>query len=116
MLAYTGADLDAVITFHAALPTPSAEQAKAIKPTIVICHGALDSFISDQAIHEFRKALDEAGVDYEFDIYAKSKHSFTVPDADSHGNPGMSYNKLADKRSWSRLQRLFAEKLGTPKS
>jgi dienelactone hydrolase len=116
MLAYTGADLDAVITFHAALPTPSAEQAKAIKPTIVICHGALDSFIPDQAIHEFRKALDEAGADYEFDIYAKSKHSFTVPDADSHGNPGMSYNKLADERSWSRLQRLFAEKLGTPRS
>ena len=116
MLAYTGADLDAVITFHAALPTPSAEQAKAIKATIVICHGALDSFIPDQAIHEFRKALDEAGADYEFDIYAKSKHSFTVPDADSHGNPGMSYNKLADERSWSRLQHLFAEKLGTPRS
>jgi dienelactone hydrolase len=116
MLAYTGVDLDAVITFHAALPTPTAEQARAIKPTIVICHGALDSFIPEEAIHKFRKALDEAGTDYEFDIYAKSKHSFTVPDADTHGNPGMSYNKLADERSWSRMQRLFEEKLGKQRS
>ena len=71
---------------------------------------------AESSFYEFRKALDEAGTDYEFDIYAKSKHSFTVPDADTHGNPGMSYNKLADERSWSRLQRLFAEKLGTPRS
>jgi dienelactone hydrolase len=112
MLAYTGADLQAVVTFHAAIPTPTAEQAHAIKPTIVICHGALDSFVPDEAIHKFRKALDEAGTDYEIDIYAKTRHSFTVPDADTHGNPGMSYNKLADERSWSRMQRLFEDKFG----
>ena len=41
-LAYAGADLKAVATFHAALPTPTAEEAKAIKPKLFICHGADD--------------------------------------------------------------------------
>src|SRR6266481_493034 len=37
-LAYTGADLAAVVTFHAALPVPDEEQAKAIKAKVLICH------------------------------------------------------------------------------
>ena len=44
-LAYTGADLKAVATFHAALPTPTAEEAKAIKPRLYVAHGADDLFI-----------------------------------------------------------------------
>src|SRR5205814_863628 len=38
-LAYTGAPLKAVATFHAALPTPTPEQAGAIKAKILVCHG-----------------------------------------------------------------------------
>jgi dienelactone hydrolase len=112
ILAYSGADLKAVATFHAALPVASPEQAQAIKPTIVVGHGASDSFVPEDAVHKFRKALDDAHVDYEIDYYAGAKHSFTVPDADTHGNPGMSYNKKADERSWNRMVRLFDEKLG----
>ncbi|MGE3777739.1 MAG: dienelactone hydrolase family protein, partial [Pirellulaceae bacterium] len=44
-LAMTGADLDAVATFHGALPTPTVEDARQIKATLLICHGAQDSFI-----------------------------------------------------------------------
>jgi dienelactone hydrolase len=40
------------------------------------------------------------------------KHSFTVPDADQRGNPGMKYDKAADEDSWKRMQKLFAEKFG----
>src|SRR5207245_5083280 len=61
-LAYSGADLKAVITFHAALPAPRAEEAKQIQATILVCHGADDKFIPDQAIKSFRDALDQAGV------------------------------------------------------
>src|SRR5437868_4041249 len=41
-LAYTGADLKAVATFHAALPIPDAEQARAIKAKVLVNHGAAD--------------------------------------------------------------------------
>ena len=49
-LAYSGADLKAVATFHAALPTPTADEAKAIKPKVYIAHGEDDFFIPKEAI------------------------------------------------------------------
>jgi len=110
-LAYTGADLKAVATFHAALPAATADEAKQIKPRIVICHGADDKFIPDEAIKSFRGALDTAKTDYEFIAYPGAVHSFTVPDAEKHGNPGLKYQKAADEASWQKLQELLAETL-----
>jgi len=110
-LAYAGADLKAVVTFHAALPAPTAEEAKQIKATLLVCHGADDSFVPQQAIKAFRDALDKGGVKYEFVAYPGAVHSFTVPHADKHNNPGMKYNKEADEDSWKRMAALFAEKL-----
>ncbi len=110
-LAYSGTDLKAVVTFHAALPAPKAEEAKQIKAAILVCHGADDKFIPDQAIKSFRDALDKAGVKYEFVSYPDTVHSFTVPDADMHHIAGMKYNKSADEDSWKRMVALFTEKL-----
>jgi dienelactone hydrolase len=111
-LAYAGADLKAVATFHAALSPPTAEEAKQIKATILVCNGADDSFIPAQAIKAFRDALDKGGVKYEFVNYPGAHHSFTVPDADKQGNPNMKYDKKADDDSWQRMRALFADKLG----
>src|SRR5437870_79244 len=109
-LAYSGADLKAVVTFHAALPAPKPEEAKQIKPTILVCNGADDKFIPEDAIKAFRDALDKAAVKYEFVSYPGAVHSFTVPGADKHNNPGMKYNKSADEDSWKRMTALLAEK------
>jgi dienelactone hydrolase len=110
-LAYSGADLKAVATFHAALPVAADDEAKEIKAALLICHGAADSFIPEKAIKGFRDALDKGGVKYEFVAYPDVKHSFTVPDADKHGNPGMKYDKVADEDSWKRMLALFNERL-----
>jgi dienelactone hydrolase len=111
-LAYTGADLAAVVTFHGALPIPNAEQAKNIKSKILICHGALDSFIPEETIQKVRAALEEAKVDYHMVYYSGAVHSFTVPGADKVGMKGIAYNEAADRRSWKEMQDLFAEVLG----
>jgi dienelactone hydrolase len=110
-LAYSGADLKAVVTFHAALPAPTPEEARQIKAAILVCHGADDKFIPDQAIKSFRDALDKAGVKYEFVSYPDTVHSFTVPGADKHNIAGMKYNKTADEDSWKRMKSLLASKL-----
>jgi dienelactone hydrolase len=110
-LAYSGADLDAVATFHAALPTPTADEAKSIKAQILVCHGADDTFIPATAIAAFREALDKAGVKYEFESYPGAVHSFTVPGADSHNVAGLKYNKAADEQSWQKLTALLAATL-----
>jgi dienelactone hydrolase len=110
-LAYVGAPLKAVATFHAALPTPTEEQAKAIKPRIVVCHGADDPLIPQKAIDAFKGALDAAKVHYEFKSYSGAVHSFTVPHADKAGIKGVAYNADADRQSWEAMQTLFRETL-----
>lgn len=111
-LAYAGADLKAVVTFHAALPPLTEAEAKQIKPAIIVCNGADDKFIPAAAIKAFRDALDKAGVKYEFVSYPGALHSFTVPDADKRNIPGMKYDKAADEDSWKRMVKLFADKFG----
>ncbi len=111
-LAYTGADLGAVATFHAALPTPTAAEAKAVQAEVLVCHGADDKFIPDAAIQAFKKGLDGAGAKYEFVAYPGAVHSFTVADAGKHGNPGMQYNAAADKDSWAKMVAMLARKFG----
>jgi dienelactone hydrolase len=112
VLAYSGAPLKAVNTFHAALPTPTAEQAKAIKAKVVVAHGADDAFISKESIEKFKSALDEAGVKYRFDSYPGAVHSFTVKEADKKAIKGMGYNEAADTKSWQAMRDLFKETLG----
>ena len=111
-LAYTGADLKAVATFHAALPAPTAAEAKAIKARLLICNGADDSFITADTIKKFRDPLDAAKVNYEFISYTGAHHSFTVADSDRHGDANMKYNKTADEESWKALKKLLNETLG----
>jgi len=106
-LAFAGTDLDAVASFHGGLVVPSAEQVKAVKARILICNGAEDSFIPATAIQSFRAALDKGDAKYEFISYPGAKHSFTVPEADSHGVEGLKYDKAADEKSWADLQKLL---------
>jgi dienelactone hydrolase len=108
-LAYSGADLAAVVSFHGALPIPDEDQAKAIKARILICHGALDTFIPEATIQKVRAALDNARADYQMIYYGGAVHSFTVPDAGKAGVKGLAYNAAADRRSWAEMRRLFRE-------
>ena len=108
-LAYSGTDLKVVASFHGALPTASAEEAKSVKARVLVCNGGADTFISEDAIKAFRGALDKAGLKYDFVSYPGVKHSFTVPNADSRGIDGLKYDKRADEDSWKRLTQLFAE-------
>jgi dienelactone hydrolase len=114
-LAYSGADLTAVATFHAALPVPEPGQAKAVKAKLLVCHGAVDPFIPEDSARQFRAALEGAKVDYEMIYFGGAQHSFTVPGIDSVGVKGLAYNAAADRRSWQAMLALFHETLGAPK-
>jgi dienelactone hydrolase len=114
-LAYTGADLAAVATFHAALPVPDEAQAKAIKAKVLVCHGAADKFIPEAVAVKFRSALEDARVDYEMIYLGRAQHSFTVKGIDKKKVPGLAYNAEADHRSWQAMLRLFKEAFGTRK-
>ncbi len=108
-LAATGADLKAVATFHSALPKLTADDAKAIKAKVLVCHGADDKFIMPDAIATFKKSMAEAKVSLDFQEYKGAVHSFTVKSADDHKIDGMAYNKEADEKSWASMKALFEE-------
>jgi dienelactone hydrolase len=114
-LAYSGADVAAVVTFHGAIQVPDADQAKAIKGKVLVCHGAMDGFIKEEDLQKFRSTLDEAKVDYQMCYYGGAVHSFTVATADKAGMKGVAYNENADKRSWAEMLRLFDEVFGKGK-
>lgn len=108
-LAYAGADLKGVVSFHGSLPLPAGDEARMIKGKVLIEHGYGDVFTSLDQVDAFKAALTEAGVDFTFNGYMRVRHAFTNPDADSFGIENLKYDKAADEASWSSMQALFAE-------
>ncbi len=111
-LAYSGVPLKSAVTFHGGLVVPTDEQARRIRGTLLVLHGAEDTFIKPETIDGMRKALDGAKVDWYMVTYANAVHAFTNPDADSYKIPGIGYNKNAADRSWDEMARLFHAQLG----
>ena len=111
-LAYGGADLDAVVSFHGGLFAPSPEEAKAIKGKVVVLHGAEDTFIKPETIAEMQKALSAAGADWEMVYYGGAVHSFSNPDAGSDKSSGSAYDENAAEGSWKYMKTTFKRVFG----
>jgi dienelactone hydrolase len=108
-MAYAGADLKGVVSFHGSLPLPTDAQMSDIKARILVAHGSKDEFVPKERVDAFQAALDKAGADWQMAIYGGAYHSFTVPDADKRGIDNIAYDKQADKRSWAIMQDFFSE-------
>ncbi|MGH7241974.1 MAG: dienelactone hydrolase family protein [Phycisphaerales bacterium] len=116
-LARTGANLQAVVAFHASTFTASKpEENKQIKGTVLICHGAEDGFVPAGEVDKFQAQMKEAGVDFVLVSFSGAVHSFTNSGVDKMGVPGAKYNASAAKRSWVMMKEIFREKLGEEKS
>lgn len=102
-------DLDAVASFHGAMP-PSAPVAQdAVKAKVLILHGNADPMVPNDSVSAFVKAMSDAGGDIRLVTYALVKHSFTNPRADSIGMAGLAYDAQADSGSWQSLLELLRE-------
>jgi dienelactone hydrolase len=113
-LAFSGAPLAGIVSFHGSLIAPTPEQAAKTKAKLLICHGAVDPFVSKDEMDAFKKAVDAAKLDYQFVSYAGAIHAFTNPNADAVAKDqdmigGIGYNAAADRRSWQHMQDFFAE-------
>jgi len=110
-MARAGVDLDGVVSFHGSLQR-TVETQKPIKTRILVCHGAEDSFIPQEAIDSFKQEMEDAEADYEFISYPGAKHSFTNPEADAKAEKfgiGIAYDKGADQQSWKDMTHFFKE-------
>ena len=111
-LAYSGAPLAGIVSFHGGLIPVPADAPVKNKAKILVCHGAVDPFVSKESIEAFMKAMNEGKFDYQFVSYAGAVHAFTNPGADqlakATGLP-IAYNAAADHRSWAHMKVFFQE-------
>ncbi len=110
-LAYAGADLDGVVSFHGSLPPATPEEQKQIKASVLIAHGEKDVMVPPERVAAFQQALDAAGADWQMVVYAGAKHGFTNAGASEYGIDGIAYDPKADARSWALMQDFLAEVL-----
>jgi dienelactone hydrolase len=108
-LARSGAPVRGVVSFHGGLQTQRPAAAGQVKAKVLVCTGADDPFVPHAQVGAFAEEMTKAGVDWQVISYGNTVHSFTNPDADKVGAPGIKYNKLADERSWKAMKSFFEE-------
>jgi dienelactone hydrolase len=114
-LARSGADLDAVVSFHGNLDTPHPEQAKNIKGKVLVLHGADDPFVTQDQVKAFQDEMRAAKTDWALVQYGNAVHAFTNPNAGNDNSKGMAYNPEAEKRSFRAMQDLYQEVFASAK-
>lgn len=107
-MARAGADLDAVVSFHGALPSGAVDSGK-VKAHVLVATGAADGFVPAAAVEAFRKEMERAGAAVHIVSYPNAKHGFTNPDAGTYGMEQLAYDAAADSASWQAMRGLFLE-------
>jgi dienelactone hydrolase len=117
----SGADIRAAISFHGVLADVLGEvKAKRppngdkLKGAALFLHGHDDPMVSDTDIKKVLHELDEANVDWQFNIYGHTMHAFTNPMAQD-ADKGTVYQPQAAKRSWQTMENYLIEQFNIKK-
>ena len=108
-LARDGAPLRGIVSFHGGLQTQKAASAGGVKAKILVCTGADDPMVPAAQVGGLADEMTKAGADWQIISYGGAAHSFTNPDADAVGMPGIKYHKPTDERSWKAMKSFFEE-------
>jgi len=104
-----GLPVSGVVSFHGNLAgVPPVKET--IKAQVLVCHGAIDQFVSAQEVATFKKQMDSVGIPYTFKEYANATHAFTNPEATEKGkkfNLPIAYNAAADTASFNDMKAFF---------
>jgi len=115
-MARGGADLDAVVVFHSALPMAPPVSPGQVKVSVLVINGADDPFLDPKTVASFKQEMATAAEDFKYVSLEGVRHSYTNKQADEFSKkfniPALKYNKEADERAWSAMQdhfkRIFA--------
>ena len=106
-----GADLDAVVAFHSALPTDPPVSGGEVKAAVLVINGAKDSFLDQATVATFKEEMSATTKDFKYISLEGVKHSYTNKQADEFRRKfsidALEYNKEADERAWAAMQDLF---------
>ncbi|WP_200391010.1 dienelactone hydrolase family protein [Roseibacillus ishigakijimensis] len=106
-LGRSGADLDAIVSFHGDLVSPTLERdADKMKGSVLVLHGAADPFVPQEDVTAFEQAMLTTEVDWQLVQFSNTVHSFTDPEAKMEGKA--EYNETTAKRAFRYMDDLFA--------
>ena len=108
-LAKMGEDLKGVVSFHGNLMVVPANK-DLLKAQVLVCHGAIDPFVPQTEVDQFKKQMDSIGAKYTFKAYDSATHAFTNPNATALGEKfkiPVKYNAAADTASWNDMKTFF---------
>jgi dienelactone hydrolase len=110
-MARGGADLDAVVAFHSALPLEPPVSAGQVKAAVLVLNGADDGFLDPKTVASFKEQMAGAVKDFQYVSLEGTRHSYTNKQADEFSKnfniPALQYNKQSDEKAWSAMQDLF---------
>ena len=108
-LAYSGADLAGVVSFHGGLPRPQPGDLTRLKAKILVLHGADDPLVPAADLTAFEQAMRQAGADWQMVFFGGAVHAFTNPAAGDHKASGAAYDARAARRAFRYMQEFFRE-------
>lgn len=107
-LGRSGADVDAIVSFHGDLLSPTLEQdAGKTTAKVLVLHGADDPYVPQSDVQAFISAMLETDVDWQLLQYSNTVHSFTDPNANAVGQA--DYNPVSSERAFESMADLFGE-------
>jgi dienelactone hydrolase len=107
-LARSGADVDAVISFHGELMSPTlATESGNITAKVLVLHGAADPYVPQEHVQAFVEAMTDTPADWQLVQFSNTVHSFTDPLAKGPG--GAMYNPVSAKRAFEYMEELLEE-------
>lgn len=78
-LAYTGAPLAGIVSFHGGLVQPTPEALPKVRAKFLMLNGAIDPMVKAEDIAAFQKALDSGHIDYQFINYSGRSMRSAIP-------------------------------------
>jgi dienelactone hydrolase len=107
-LARAGAELDAVVSFHGDLLSPTlVGDSGNIQAKVLVLHGADDPFVPQDHVSAFIEAMRTTDADWQLVQFSGTVHSFTDPSAKMSGQA--EYNPTSAKRAFAMMKALFDE-------
>lgn len=113
-LARSGAALQAVATFHAALAANAPAEKNKVQAEILVLHGELDSMVTLDDVAKFRAEMHNAQVEHQVMIFKDAKHGFSNSQADERAKANgvdLGYNPQAEAESLEAMYALLARRL-----
>jgi len=107
-LARAGTEVAAVVSIHGSLATGAPAKPGAVAAKVLVCHGALDPHVPMSDVTAFAEEMNDAGADWQLNVYGRAVHGFTHRHALPGATPGVMFDPVADARSFAAAAAFLA--------